>query len=140
LQPAAAHGAREDRSGAPATQIFLAQAEQLAADALSLKRRPHGDEADDAVGLSLHHAGVDEADALAGILGNDQAGGIEVRLGEDETLEGRRGAQGDGAAPLQGSVPDLNQTRRIGVAKRSIQHGGLPHSTCAIISEVALAA
>ena len=67
--------------------------------------------------------------AVVGVLGDDQALGVEVRLGEDPPLE--NGGRAEREAPRAGVrlVPHVGEGRRVGVleaAKRD--HGRLSRS------------
>ncbi len=67
-----------------------------------------------------------ETETAVVFLGEDQAGGIEERLGEDKAFQGRTISQRHGASAGEGFVPDIHKVRRVGVAKGAILDHGIP--------------
>ena len=63
-----------------------------------------------------------KTEALIVVFSEQQSGGIENRLGEDEAFEGRTVSQHNGTAPGERLVPDLDHLGRVSVAKRAILH------------------
>src|SRR5262249_5282298 len=86
--------AGEQLRGPAPPQVVLAAGEQLTADPLAAEGRHDAEGAQDPAGV-VHfpaaaagaEAGVGEADGLAVGEGEEQSGGVEVRLGEREIFE-----------------------------------------------------
>ncbi|MFO0969137.1 MAG: hypothetical protein U0793_26580 [Gemmataceae bacterium] len=114
-------GAGLERLGAALLQVTLTFFEQARGDVVPAIG---GNDAEDAgnadgagVGGRTGKGGVREADELVVLLGEDEAGGVEGRLGEDELFEGGAVLQRHRAAPREDGIPQFDEARRIRIAK-----------------------
>src|SRR5207248_2634258 len=114
-----------------AAQVFLGAAEQFGADPAAAVGGVYAQGADDpgrgvgalAGGVGAE-AGVGEADGPAVGEGQDQAGGVEVGLGEGEVFQQGGAAEVGGPAADEALVPEVDQGGRVAVAEGAVlDHG-----------------